>query len=245
MASPEMQIAGQSAHAVEREYSFRELQSGALLRTIGDTLVRSLYLLVHATMRAELAGPQTLQDGREWVNYDPQAWPKRTDLTVDVGQPMGVRARRTRALAQTVQLQQAVLQSGGAGLLVALPDMYAAAVDLGKMAGLRDADRYWTDPNSPEAVAKAQAQQQAAQQQAQAAQQQQNQVIQATQQIETLKSETAILKQRMGDANEMAIAKLENQRQYFEAIIKAMGQGAEAAEAAEAASESSDASEAA
>lgn len=228
MASPELQIAGQSAHAAEREYSFRELQSGAMLRTIGDTLMRSLYLLVHATMRAELAGPRVMQEGREWVSFDPQAWPKRVDLVVDIGQPLGVRSRRMQALASTISLQQAVLQSGGAGMLVSLPDMYAAAVDMGKLAGLRDAARYWTDPDSPEAVAKAKAQQQQAQQAAQAQAAQQQAVIAATKEIETLKSETEILKQRMQDANELQKARMSEQRQYFEAILQAMAAGASA-----------------
>ena len=54
MTTAQVQIAGTSAHAAERAYSVKELQTGMMLRTIGETLIRSLYLLVHAAMNESI-----------------------------------------------------------------------------------------------------------------------------------------------------------------------------------------------
>lgn len=227
MTSPELQIAGQSAHAAEREYSFRELGALAMLRTIGDTLVRSLALLTHAVIKEELTGPMDVRKGGNWMNLDPQQWPARMSVSVDIGQPLGVRSRRQAALMATIQMQAQTMQAGGAGLLVNLADIYKAQVDLGKLSGLREAASYWTDPSSQESVQKAQGQAQAAQQQGQAQMQLQQQTIQAAYAIEQLKSETDILRERMSSTNERLIARMDNQQKYFDAILQAMTKGVE------------------
>ena len=221
MTSPQLQIAGQSAHAAERDYSFREMGTTAMLRTIGATLIRSLYLLVHATIKAEMSEPVKVRRGREMEDSDPQHWPQRQDVMVDIGQPLGVRQRRIGALMQTIQMQTQTLMQGGAGLLVSLADIYRAQVALAKMAGLKDAERYWTDPESPAAQQQAQAQQQAAQQQAAQQAAQQQQIIDATKEVETLKSETEILKQRLSDATKLASQRMTVQQQYFSDILDA------------------------
>jgi hypothetical protein len=227
MTSPQMQIAGQSAHAAERNYSFREMQSQQILKTIGDTFIRSLYLLTHATLRAEMQGPMMVRRKQEWIQADPQQFPERTRLSVDVGSPMGVKARRMSALQGIIMQQQQVLMSGGAGLLVSLPDMYRAQVDFAKMAGLQNAERYWQDPNGPEAQAQAQQQAQQQQAQAQAQQQAQQAMIEAAAALEQAKNETQIALQHMKGQQQEVIEKMKVQQAYFQAILDAKAKGQE------------------
>jgi len=227
MTSPELQVAGQSAHAAEREYSFRELGAQAMLRTIGETLIRSLALLTHAVIKEELTGTMQVRKGGEWLQLDPQQWPGRMSVSVDIGQPLGVKSRRQSALMQTIGMQAQTMQAGGAGLLVNLSDIYKAQVDLAKLSGLRNGAQYWTDPDSEESVQKAKGQQQASAQQAQAQQQLQQMTIQAAYAIEQLKSETDILRERMSSTNERLIARMDNQQKYFAAILQSIGKGDE------------------
>jgi len=230
MSSPELQIAGQSAHAAEREYSFRELQSLSILRTLGETLVRSLYLVTHATLKTQMQGSTfPAMRGKEWVMADPQHWPERTQVVVDLGLPQGARMRRIGALQSTISQQGQTLQAGGAGLLVSTTDIYRAQTDLGKLQGLRNIDRYWTDPQSPEATQAAQAQAQQAQAAQQATKAAQDQIVAATYAIEKLKSDTDILKQRLADANAIHRQAMIEQQDYFAVIVKELAGNARAA----------------
>jgi hypothetical protein len=215
MNSPEMAVANQSAHAAEREYSFRELQASSILRTLGETLVRSLYLVVHATMRQVMTYTRIKSDNT-YIAANPTQFPHRTGLIVDIGATMGTKLRRQNAIAQIVQQQQVVLQGGGAGMLVKLPDLYAAQMMYAKLAGIPNPEQYWTDPNSPEAVQMAQ--QQAAQQaeQAQKAEQMQMEMLQQPVQIQHMKNETDIILQHLEAQEEEKKLK----QKYFETVVK-------------------------
>ena len=215
MNSPEMAVANQSAHAAEREYSFRELQASAILRTLGETLIRSLYLVVHATLRQSVQYIAIRSDST-YLAANPTQFPQRSYISVDIGATMGTKLRRQNAIAQIVQQQQVVLQGGGSGLLVQLKDLYAAQLDYAKLAGIPLPERYWTDPESPEAMqlANQQAQQQAAQ--AQKAEQMQIELLQQPEKIKHMENENKIILQHLEDQTKDK----ELKQKYFETIVK-------------------------
>jgi hypothetical protein len=220
MTSPQMQVANESAHAAERRFSVKELQTQLMLKTIGETLIRSLYLLVHATMKQKM-GFTTIKSGSEYYQGDPSQFPQRTDVQVDMGATLGVRQRRLGALATIIQQQNMVLTTGGSGILVTPQNLYAAQIAFGKLSGINQSELFWTDPSSPEAQQAAQMQAQAQQAQQQAAMQVQEESIQAAMAIEKYKGENALVKQHMVGEQNREIERLKAEVDYFKAILDA------------------------
>jgi len=224
MASPQMAVANQSAHAVEREFSFRELQSSQILRTLGETLVRSLYLVVHATMKQAMTSIMIRSDN-DYVYANPQQFPDRTDLIVDIGATLGTKQRRMSAMADIIAQQQITLQGGGAGMLITLPELYRAQIDYAKLAGIPHAERYWKDPQSPESmqIANQQAMQQAAEKQKQ--EQMAMFGLNVPLEVERMKGEHTLAKQHMVGVQDIDMTEKELKQKYFDTIVKSQADG--------------------
>ena len=209
MASPQMTVANASAHATEREYSFRELEATKKIRTFGETWVRSLYLLVHSAVRGQ-AKPMMVN--KKFI--DPVRFPARLDLDIDLGTTQGTKNRRLAALANLIQQQMVVLQGGGAGVLVATKNLYKAQIDFAKLSGLPMAERYWTDPMSEEGM-------EAAKQAAMAAQ------AKAAQEADLVNTaaQKDIIIQHMENEKELQKTKIVTRQKYFDSILKSEADG--------------------
>lgn len=156
-----------------------ELLSALIARTLGETLMRSAFLLVHRTLRAEATEPMSLLLADQWVQVDPRTWRERTALKPVAGVTPGERNRKAQALEKVVAHQSQLLQQGLDGVLVTLPNYYSAMLDWCSAQGM-DAGRYFTDPAGQ---ASTQHQAQKGQQQGQA-QQMAQQMAQQQQQLE-------------------------------------------------------------
>jgi len=75
LQAAELQIAGDTAHGIERQYSAREQLAQLMTRTLGETLVRQLFLLIHATLRRDFAQTDFLGAAPQFVNALPGQWP--------------------------------------------------------------------------------------------------------------------------------------------------------------------------
>ena len=170
MQAPELQVMGDTAHGVERQYSSKELTVQQMGKTLAETLVRQTYLLMHRALRMWSNEPLRVRAAGSWQEVDPRSWPERTQLNVVVGQTIGQRNSAQNALLQYIQMGMQLISSGMSGQIVDLGGIHRAAADWLKMAGVDNPDQYLIDPASPQA-------QQAAQRQAE--QQQQLQQMQA------------------------------------------------------------------
>ena len=220
MTTAQVQIAGTSAHAAERSYSVKELQTGLMLRCLGETLVRSLYLTVHATLRARIKTITVKDKTGEFMIADPRQFPARSDVSVDVGNTLGAVQRKLGALASVLAAQDNVLQTGGAGILVTPKNIYNAHLAFSKLSGLRNAELYWSDPESPES-------QQAAAAQSQAAQEQASREVDAVKEIEKYKGDIALAVQHMRGQQDESTTKTKAEVDYFKAVLDAKGKGKE------------------
>jgi hypothetical protein len=220
MTTAQVQIAGTSAHAAERAYSVKELQTGLMLRTIGETLIRSLYLLVHKAMRNVIKSVVVSNDNGQYYTAKPDQFPERTDILIDVGTTLGVRQRRLAALGSVLSMQDKVLQTGGSGILVTPKNIYSAQMAFSRESGLPQPSLYWTDPESQES-------QQAAQGQAQAAKEESERNVNALKEIEKFKGDIMLAVQHMKGEQESNTVKLQAQVDYFKAILEAKGKGKE------------------
>lgn len=222
MASPEMQVAQQSAHATEREFSYRELQSEQLLRTLGETLIRSMYLLAHCTLREYSPGVINARQDNKWIAEDPQKWPYRSRVVLELGATLGTKTRRLQALSQLKQEQMMIFSGGGGGIMVTLDNIYQAQIQWMRTAGILNPEKYYQDPASPQAQqsAQSQQQQQAQAQQAMQAQQQQAMQLQMTMLgIEDFKAKSKAENDRLSAQLDAMNNKMQIQEKYFADLI--------------------------
>lgn len=167
---PEAQVMKSvSGVSAEVQLSSTEMMSTMIARTLSETLIRNLFILVHETLRRSWSGPIPIKIKGQWIESNPAEWRPRDRVNTKVGVSPGERSKRTGALNQQLSYQMQLLQSGGANIMVTLNNVHRLLIDLGKAQGLDSIDSYWIDPESPESQ---QAQEQMGQQSQQQAQMQ-------------------------------------------------------------------------
>ena len=164
LQSAQFQIAGESAHGIERQISTKEQLAQLMCATIGETLIAEMFLRIHQTLRHFM--PQTTDfpvGPNRFVSATPGDWIARQEVTVLAGMSNGQRTARRNALSENL-LQQEKLHAAGFGeILVNAESYHAALIDWTKAGGISAPRRYWLDPREPEQQQAAQAKQQAAQ----------------------------------------------------------------------------------
>jgi hypothetical protein len=162
LQSAELQLAGETAHGVERQMSAKEQLAAMMTRTLAETLIRSTWVLVHASMRMYLPDPVSFRVTDQFVSVNPSEWVERNSLNVKAGLSLAERARKKAALEQIVMRQDILQQQGK---FVSEEDIYNAQLDWAHVQGINDPERYFTDPQSEEAQLFNQQQAQQAQEQ--------------------------------------------------------------------------------
>lgn len=153
MANAEAQLTGAAvgSQGVDRIYSVQEAMAGMIARTLAETLLRSLFLLVHRLLRTELAETLTLRLADQWVTVDPGQWRPRDRVNIKSGLSPGEKSRKVAALSQVISYQWSVLQAGQDGVMVTLQNLYNAYLDWASANDLDAGEKYFTDPQSPTA----------------------------------------------------------------------------------------------
>jgi hypothetical protein len=166
MQSAQLQIAGDTAHGVERQYSAKEQMAALICRTLAETLVREMYLLVHQALRSWVTEPLMIRRRGEFVESNPSEWPERERVNVQSGLSIGERGARRAALEAVLAQQEKLMSAGQDGVLVDLAGYHSALMDWSRAAMIDNADRYFLDPKSEASQQAAEAKAQKADQQA-------------------------------------------------------------------------------
>jgi hypothetical protein len=162
LQSAELQIAGETAHGVERQMSAKEQLAALMTRTLAETLIRQLYLLTHQALRMYIPEDLQFQVMDEFVQTNPGQWVERKNVQVRAGLSMAERMRKQAALEAIIVRQDALKQQGS---YVSADDVYNAQLDWCRAQSIENPERYFTDPNSEEAQMFQQQQAQAQQEQ--------------------------------------------------------------------------------
>ena len=119
-----------------------------VIKTIVETGIKDLYLGVHATMRQASTKTKMMRLRGQWAPVSPGQWSARNDMVIDIGVGAGGRDYEMAVLQQVINLQaQAVQAQGGIeGPLVTAENLYASAMAFSKKAGIKGADRFFSDP---------------------------------------------------------------------------------------------------
>jgi len=171
MQSAELQIAGETAHGVERQTSLREMLTSHMARNLAETLIRRTYLLVHRYLRLYANEPIAMKLQGQWVQVDPRQWRARDRVNVRAGLSAGEKLRKMGAMQQLIGYQVQAMQAGLDGVLTDLSSGYNAMMDWAAAADVDNPGLYFINPASPQA-------QQAQAQKQQASQEQQQQLQQ-------------------------------------------------------------------
>lgn len=215
LQSAQMQIAGDTAHGVERQISSKEQMAAMMSRTLAETLVRQTYILAHRGMRAWIDEPITAKRAGEYVQSNPADWPMRERVNVSTGLSVGERGARKAALETVLMQQEKLVGAGYDGILVNAQQYHSALMDWARASAIDNADRYFTDPASKPA-------QQAAQEKQKRSDEQAHMQLQIAQEAATGQQQSARIEQMM---KKYQIDR-DNEFKYWNAVLDAEVEGA-------------------
>lgn len=179
LASGQLQIGGErmGSQGLDRAYSVVEQLSAMMTKNIAATLIRSTFLLAHATLRENFREPVPIKRNGKWDSPIPSKWPERKELTVKVGMSPGERARRVAALDSILDRQVKLAELGMDEVLVNLDGFYKVMMDRDRAADVQHPEQYYVDPQSDAAKEAMQTKQTQAKQQAEMRQQLMTQAV--------------------------------------------------------------------
>jgi hypothetical protein len=151
LATGQMQLGDRvGSEGVDRAYSVMEQLAAMMTRIVAASLIRSVFLLAHATLREYYSTPVELKIRGKWQSPIPAQWPERRRLTVKVGMSPGERSRRANALMQILRSQVELAGAGMDEVLVNLDGFYRVLMDWARTVEIRNPEQYFRDPQSPE-----------------------------------------------------------------------------------------------
>lgn len=136
---------------LDRAYSVMEALAAFMTRMIANTLLRSMYLIAHETLRTQWQDPIQFKRGNQWVKTSPSDWPMREALTVNLGASVGERARLAAVLGQLLEKQAALAAAGMEGVLVDATAYYNAFLEWLRINDVPVPEKYIIDPRTPAA----------------------------------------------------------------------------------------------
>jgi hypothetical protein len=113
-----------------------------IARVFAETGIRNLFQLVHMLSLKHSRQEEIVQLRGGWVPVNPRNWVKRKDMTVNLTLGTGDKPQ------QIMMLQQiGMAQKEGLAIGIAKPqNVYHTAVQLTKLMGRKDVEKFWTDP---------------------------------------------------------------------------------------------------
>ncbi|MDJ1420166.1 portal protein, partial [Pseudomonas aeruginosa] len=122
-----------------------------IARMFAETGVKRLFQLLHDHAIKYQNQEEVFQLRGKWVAINPANWRERSDLTVTVGIGNMNKDQQMLHLMRIWEMAQAVVGGGGLGVLVSEQNLYNILKEVTENAGYKDPDRFWTNPDSPEA----------------------------------------------------------------------------------------------
>jgi len=133
---------------MERIMSAMELANAMIARSLGETIIRGIFIQLHDIIRTNLKGEISARIGGQWVKSVPSEWQKRANVSMQIGSSTAERARRAGAMEQVIALQRELAQTGS--VMFSEDKAYKAMADAIKLKGIKSPELYLVDPSSDE-----------------------------------------------------------------------------------------------
>lgn len=211
-------VSGDTAHGIERVMSAMELNNAVIARSIGETLIRGIFIELHNILRENHKGQLTKNIGGQWITSSPSEWRKRTSVSIQIGSSQAERQRQASLLNRVVETQLMLKEQGS--VMFDENKAYTAITDAVRMGGIKSPERYFVDPQSKEGQQAKQQQQQQSQQEKQKQDMMQQLMAKAQQDIadaEKMKGSASLLSQRVKAEND----RLKNENAELQTMIDA------------------------
>ena len=131
-------------------YNAAMMRVELIARIFAETGVKDAFklILANAAQYQDKSKAATIRLKGQWAQIDPRAWENEYDFSANVGLGAGQNDQQLLAMREVLNMQEkAVMAQGGVmGPLVTAPNIYAAAVQFAKLAGIKGPDRFFTDP---------------------------------------------------------------------------------------------------
>ena len=118
----------------------------AVVRVMAETGIKSLFLHIHELLQKHQDKIQVVKLRDEWVPIDPREWRTRENMTVNIGLGIGTREQNLMHLNAIGEVQEKMANTKLMGITVTPKNLYNTAVEIVRNAGLKSAEKYFTDP---------------------------------------------------------------------------------------------------
>lgn len=136
---------------LDRAYSVMEALAAFMTRMIANTIVRSMYLIAHETLRTQWPTAIQFKRGNQWVKTTPTDWPVRESIAVNLGASVGERARLAAVLDKLLEKQGMLAGAGMEDILVDATAYYNAFVEWLRINDVPVPEKYIIDPRTEKA----------------------------------------------------------------------------------------------
>jgi hypothetical protein len=140
-------LQNQVATIANQMFNAAQAKVKLIARIFAETGIRDLFSLLHALVRKHGSQTQTVRLRNQWVTVDPRDWRARNDMTINVGLGTGGKTEQLAHLMSLIGLQKQALAAGKSNL-VSDDNLYNSAKEFTKLVGLKNVDRYFTDPKT-------------------------------------------------------------------------------------------------
>lgn len=158
------------SQGLDRAYSVMEQLAAMMTKIIAQTLIRSVWLLTHATLREFFDQPVKIRQSSKWASPTPSDWVKRDRINVKPGMSAGQRARKVAILEGILDKQIKLAGEGLDDVIVNIDGFHSALMDWARTAEIENPEQYFLDPSSEESKQAVQRKREQAQQATQAQQ---------------------------------------------------------------------------
>lgn len=161
MQSAQLQIGGDGmgSQGLDRAYSVAEQLAAYFTQTLAMTLLRSTFLLSHATLREYYDQPMQIKLNGRWATAVPSEWPSRDGVTIKPGMSPGEKQRRSQALLTILRSQVDFSNQGLDDVLVNIDGFYNTLMDWARNENVQNPEQYFVDPRTDESKQAAQGKQ--------------------------------------------------------------------------------------
>lgn len=153
LATGQMQLNDRvGSQGLDRAYSVMESLALFMTRIIANTLVRTMYMIAHETLRTQWKEPIMFKRGNKWVQTDPSKWRVRDSVEVNLGKSLNDRARESNVLSQLLDRQAFLAANGMEEILVGVNEYYAAMNSWLRVNDIENPEKFLIDPRSDKAM---------------------------------------------------------------------------------------------
>lgn len=135
---------------VNKVMSVAEQRLKLIARIFAETGITDLFANIYKLITKYQSKEDNFRLNGKFVKVNPSKWKSRTDLEIVVGMGTNDKDQQLMHLGRLFELQQAVVNNGGRGILTNETKIFNLLIEMTKNAGYKDAEKFWLDPSSEE-----------------------------------------------------------------------------------------------